>query len=95
MLKTYRTSNSTVDFSKYEFYNKLLSGVILLRVTPGVTWTQSRERKRERSEIKFREAETERHLGFCFINDSICLTDTTVYVSSLYYMVTCMEVMTN
>ena len=29
-----------VRFSKYEFYNKLLSGVTLLRVTPGVTWTQ-------------------------------------------------------
>ena len=24
-----------VGFSKYEFYNKLLSGVTLLRVTPG------------------------------------------------------------
>ena len=40
MLKTYKTCNSTVRFSKYEFYNKLLSGVTLLRVTPGVTWTQ-------------------------------------------------------
>ena len=40
MLKTYRTCNSTVGFSKYEFYNKLLSGVILLWVTLGVTWTQ-------------------------------------------------------
>ena len=27
-------------FSKYKFYNKLLGGVILLRVTSGVTWTQ-------------------------------------------------------
>ena len=34
MLRTYRTCNSTVRFSKYEFYNKLLCGVILLRVTP-------------------------------------------------------------
>ena len=25
---------------KYEFNNKLLGGVILLRVTSGVTWTQ-------------------------------------------------------
>ena len=40
MLKTYRTCNSTVRFSKYEFYNKLLDDVILLRVTLGVTWTQ-------------------------------------------------------
>ena len=40
MLRTYRTCNSTVGFSKYKFYNKLLGGVILLRVTPGVTWTQ-------------------------------------------------------
>ena len=29
-----------VGFSKYEFYNKLLDGVTLLKVTPGVTWTQ-------------------------------------------------------
>ena len=26
--------------SKYEFYNKLLDGVTLLRVTLGVTWNQ-------------------------------------------------------
>ena len=37
MLRTYRTYNSTVGFSKYEFYNKLLGSVILLRVTPSVT----------------------------------------------------------
>ena len=37
MLKTFRTYNSTVEFSKYEFYNKLLGDVILLRVTLGVT----------------------------------------------------------
>ena len=37
MLRTYRTCNSTVEFSKYKFYNKLLGGVILLRVTLGVT----------------------------------------------------------
>ena len=40
MLKTYRTCNSTVEFSKNKFYNKLLGGVTLLRITPGVTWTQ-------------------------------------------------------
>ena len=38
LLRTYRTSNSTVGFLKYEFYNKLLSSVILLRVIPDVTW---------------------------------------------------------
>ena len=37
MLRTYRTCNSTVGFSKYEFYNKLLDSVTLLRVTPSVT----------------------------------------------------------
>ena len=40
MLRTYRTCNSTIRFSKYEFYNKKLGGVTLFRVTPGVTWTQ-------------------------------------------------------
>ena len=29
-----------VRFSKYEFYNKLLSGVILFRITSSVIWTQ-------------------------------------------------------
>ena len=37
MLSTYRIYNSMVKFSKYEFYNKLLDGVTLLRVTPNVT----------------------------------------------------------
>ena len=40
MLRTYITYNSTMGFSKYEFYNKLLGDVILLRITPNVTWTQ-------------------------------------------------------
>ena len=40
MLKTYKTYNSTMRFSKYEFYNKLLDGVTFLRVTLGVTWIQ-------------------------------------------------------
>ena len=39
-LRTYRTCNSTVWFSKYKSYNKLSVGVILLRVTLGVIWTQ-------------------------------------------------------
>ena len=30
-----------VRFSKYEFYNKLLSGVTLLITTPNVTWTRN------------------------------------------------------
>ena len=39
ILRTYRTCNSTVRFLKYEFNNKLLSSVILLKVALGVTWT--------------------------------------------------------
>ena len=38
-LKTYRTYNSTMRFSKYELYYKLLVGVTLIRVILGVTWT--------------------------------------------------------
>ena len=41
ILRTYRTCNLTVEFSKYEFNNKLLGGVTFLRVTLGLTWTQS------------------------------------------------------
>ena len=33
MLRPYRTCNPTVGFSKYEFNNKLLSGVTFSRVT--------------------------------------------------------------
>ena len=40
ILRTYRTCNSTVRFSKYEFYKKLLGGVTLLEVISGVTWIQ-------------------------------------------------------
>ena len=36
MLEIYRTCNTIVWFSKYEFNNKLLGGVKLLRVTSGV-----------------------------------------------------------
>ena len=39
-LRTYRAWNPTVGFSKYEFNNKLLGGVIFFRVILGVTWTQ-------------------------------------------------------
>ena len=39
MLKTYKTCNLMVGFSKYEFYKKLLGDVTLFRVTLGVTWT--------------------------------------------------------
>ena len=39
-VKTYKIYNLMVKFSKYEFNNKLLDGIILLRVTPCVTWTQ-------------------------------------------------------
>ena len=37
ILRSYWTCNSIVGFSKYEFYNKLLGGITLLRVTPYVT----------------------------------------------------------
>ena len=37
MLRTYRTRNPAVRFLKYEFNNKLLSGVTFFRVTLGVT----------------------------------------------------------
>ena len=36
MWNTYRTCNSTVRFSKYEFYNKLLGSITLLRFTPSL-----------------------------------------------------------
>ena len=36
LLKIYRTC-STMGFSKYKFYNKLLGGVTLFRVILGVT----------------------------------------------------------
>ena len=36
MWSTYRTYNSTVRFSKYEFYNKLLGSITLLRFTPSI-----------------------------------------------------------
>ena len=41
MLRPYRTCNPMVGFSKYEFNNKLLGGVIFFRITSGVTWIQS------------------------------------------------------
>ena len=37
ILRTYRTCNSTVRVSKYEFNNKLLGNVTLLKVTLNVT----------------------------------------------------------
>ena len=37
LLRMFRTCNSAVGFSKYEFYNKLLDSVTLLKVTPSVT----------------------------------------------------------
>ena len=36
-VKTYRTCNSTLGFSKYEFYNNLLGSAILFKVALGVT----------------------------------------------------------
>ena len=40
ILTIYKTCNSMAEFSKYEFYNKLLGSVTLFKVTLGVTWTQ-------------------------------------------------------
>ena len=40
MLRKYTTCNSMAEFLKYEFNNKLLDGVILLKIIPCVTWTQ-------------------------------------------------------
>ena len=40
MLRLYGTCNPVVEFSKYEFSNKLLGGVTFFRVTSGVTRTQ-------------------------------------------------------
>ena len=40
MLRPYRTYNRTVGFSKYEFNNKLLGGVIFFKITLSVTWIQ-------------------------------------------------------
>ena len=40
MLRTYGKCNPTIGFSKYEFNNKLLVGVIFFRVTLGVSWNQ-------------------------------------------------------
>ena len=40
LLRTDRTCNPTIVFSKYEFNNKLLDGVIFFSVTSGVTWTR-------------------------------------------------------
>ena len=37
MLRTYRTYNPMVGFSKYEFNNKLLGDVTFFRVTKRVT----------------------------------------------------------
>ena len=40
LLRTYKTCNSSVRFSKYEFYKKLLGGVTSLWVIPYVIRTQ-------------------------------------------------------
>ena len=40
MLRLYRTCNPMIEFSKYEFNNKLLGGVTFFRVMSSITWTQ-------------------------------------------------------
>ena len=37
MLRTYRTCNPIIGFSKYEFNNKLLGGVTFFRIMSGIT----------------------------------------------------------
>ena len=39
MVRTYKTCNLTMKFSKYGFNNKLLDDVILFWITLDVTWT--------------------------------------------------------
>ena len=41
MLRTYKTYNITVGFSKYEFNKKLMSDVTLIRVISGITLIES------------------------------------------------------
>ena len=40
LLRPYRKCNPTIGFSKYEFSNKLLGGVIFFRVMLGIIQTQ-------------------------------------------------------
>ena len=40
IFRTYRACNPMVEFSKYEFNNKLLGGVTFFKITSGVTGTQ-------------------------------------------------------
>ena len=40
MLRPYRACNTIVEFSKYDFNNKLLGSVTFFRVTSGVTSIQ-------------------------------------------------------
>ena len=48
MLRTYRPCNPTVGSSKYEFNNKLLGGIILVKVTLSQYIYIEREREGER-----------------------------------------------
>ena len=52
-LKTYRTCNLTIGFSKHEFNKNLLSNVTLIRVTSNVNWIWERERERERERCRW------------------------------------------
>ena len=40
LLGPYKTCNQTVEFSKYDFNNKLLGDITFFRITLGLTWTQ-------------------------------------------------------
>ena len=52
MLKTYKTCNPMVRFLKYEFNNKLLGGVTLLRVILGVTQGRNQDSNLGRPKLK-------------------------------------------
>ena len=40
MLRTNKKCDPTVEFSKYEFNNKLLGLITFFRATSDITWTQ-------------------------------------------------------
>ena len=63
MLRTNRTCNSIVGFSKYEFYNKLLYGIILLKSWSNITWTQPSRRNQIKSAWQWPHKEEEKKGG--------------------------------
>ena len=77
ILRTYRTCNSTVRFLKYEFNNKLLSSVTLLRVIPSVTLNNVTPLNNLLLNSYFENLTTELHelgLGYIWCNSKQCYT---------------------